>query len=105
MADLPPKYDPIGATTRRPAEETNDPLIADARNYYKVEKWTKDGTKIDHMLYAGSSLDKAREVFCSGDLPSAAHSADDQAADTYVGAVAEADAGREHALSVRRPAP
>jgi hypothetical protein len=47
MADLPPKYDPIGATARRPAEETNDPLIADARNYYKVEKWTKDGTKTD----------------------------------------------------------
>jgi hypothetical protein len=44
-------------------EETNEPLIADDRNYYKVEKWTKDGTKVDHMLYAGSNLDKAREVF------------------------------------------
>ena len=39
-------------------EETNDPLIADHRNFYKVEKWTKDGTKVDHLLYAGSSLDK-----------------------------------------------
>jgi hypothetical protein len=37
--------------------------IADHRNFYKVEKWTKDGSKVDHMLYAGSSLDKAREVF------------------------------------------
>jgi hypothetical protein len=46
-------------------EETNEPLIADARNYYKVEKWTKDGTKVDHMLYAGNSLDKAREVFAA----------------------------------------
>lgn len=52
MADLPPKYDPTGATARRPAEEINDPLIADARNYYKVEKWTK-GIRVDHLLYAG----------------------------------------------------
>ena len=43
-------------------EETDDPLIADHRNFY-IEKWTKDGSKVDHMLYAGSSLDKAREVF------------------------------------------
>ena len=47
----------------RPAEETNDPLIADQRNFYKVEKCTKDGAKVDHMLYASSNLDKAREVF------------------------------------------
>ena len=46
-----------------PDEETNDPLIAYACNFYKVEKWTKDGSKVDHMLYAGSSLDKVREVF------------------------------------------
>jgi hypothetical protein len=46
MADVPPKYDPTGATARRAAEETNDPLIADTRNFYKVEKWTKDGTKV-----------------------------------------------------------
>jgi hypothetical protein len=44
-------------------EVTNDPLIADDRNFYKIEKWTKDGAKIEHMLYAGSSLDKAREIF------------------------------------------
>jgi hypothetical protein len=40
MTDLPPKYDPPGAIAR--AEETNDPLIADHRNFYKVEKWTKE---------------------------------------------------------------
>jgi hypothetical protein len=51
------------AMNDRPAEETNDPLMADNRNFYKVEKWTKDGSKVDHMLYAGSNLDKAREVF------------------------------------------
>ena len=51
------------AMSDRPDEDTNDPLIADHRNFYKVEKWTKDGSKVDHMLYAGSSLDKAREIF------------------------------------------
>jgi hypothetical protein len=46
-----------------PPEETNNPLLADERNYYKVEKWTKDGTKIERLLYAGNILDKARELF------------------------------------------
>jgi hypothetical protein len=46
-------------------EETNEPLIADDRNYYKVEKWTKDGSKVDRMLYTGSNLDKAREIFAA----------------------------------------
>jgi hypothetical protein len=63
MADLPPKYDPTGVSTHQSDEETNDPLIADHRNFYKVEKWTKDGFTVDQLLYAGSSLDKAREVF------------------------------------------
>ena len=44
-------------------EETDDPLYTDRRNFYKVEKWTKDGTKVDSLLFAGSNLDKAREVF------------------------------------------
>jgi hypothetical protein len=46
-------------------EDTDEPLLADHRNYYKVEKWMKDGTKVDHMLWAGSSLDKAREIFAA----------------------------------------
>jgi hypothetical protein len=25
-------------------EETTDPLVADVQNFYKVEKWTRDGT-------------------------------------------------------------
>jgi hypothetical protein len=29
-----------------PDEETDEPLIANDRNYYKVEKWTKDGSKV-----------------------------------------------------------
>jgi hypothetical protein len=50
---------------RSAPDETNDPLIADNRNFYKVEKWTKDGSKVDHMLYAGSNLDKTREIFAA----------------------------------------
>ena len=43
-------------------DETDQPLIADDRNFYKVEKWTKDGTKVDHMLYASSNLEKAHDT-------------------------------------------
>jgi len=46
-----------------PDEETNEPLLADHRNFYKVEKWTEDGARVERMLYAGSNLDKAREIF------------------------------------------
>jgi hypothetical protein len=48
-----------------PREETDDPLYADRRNFYKVEKWTKDGTKVDRLLYAGNNLKKARELFAA----------------------------------------
>jgi hypothetical protein len=44
-------------------EETDNPTHADDRNFYKVEKWTRDGTKVDGPLYAGNGLDKARDVF------------------------------------------
>ena len=46
-------------------EETNEPLIADHRNFYKVEKWTRDGAKIDSLVYAGNNLGKAQEIFAS----------------------------------------
>jgi hypothetical protein len=46
-------------------EETDDPLRADDRNFYKVEKWTKDGTKIEQLIYAGNNLEKARDLFAS----------------------------------------
>src|SRR5215813_5730186 len=44
-------------------EETTDPLVADLHNFYKVEKWTRDGTKVDSLLYAGNSLGRARSIF------------------------------------------
>ena len=39
MRRPPPKYNPTGVSTHQSAEQTNDPLIADHRNFYKVEKW------------------------------------------------------------------
>jgi hypothetical protein len=42
-------------------EETDSPT--DDRNVYKVEKWTRDGTKVDSLLYGGNSLGRARSVF------------------------------------------
>jgi hypothetical protein len=30
---------------------------------YKLEKWSKDGMKVECMLYAGNNLDEARELF------------------------------------------
>ena len=45
------------------AEETDDPKYADDRNFYKVEKWTRDGTKVDRLIYAGNSLAKAHRLF------------------------------------------
>ncbi len=35
---------------------------ADERNFCKFEKWTKDGTKVDRLLYAGDNLERAREL-------------------------------------------
>ena len=43
-------------------EETADPLVADMRNFCKVEKWTRDGTKIDSLLHAGNSLGSSNSL-------------------------------------------
>ena len=44
-------------------EETDSAIYADDRNFYKVEKWIRDGSKVDTLLYAGNSLGRARTVF------------------------------------------
>jgi hypothetical protein len=46
----------------RPDEETTEPLLADHRNYYKVEKCTKEG-RVERMLYAGSNLATAQAIY------------------------------------------
>jgi hypothetical protein len=40
-------------------EETDNPLLADERNFHKVDEWTKDRAKIDRLLYACNNLEKA----------------------------------------------
>ena len=52
----------IGRSGKWSDEETDDPLYADDRNFYKVELWTKDEQQIQRMLFAGSNLDKARAI-------------------------------------------
>lgn len=44
-------------------QETDDPTVADQRNFYKVERWTKDDLHIERMLYAGNNIEKARAIF------------------------------------------
>ena len=42
-------------------EETDDPLHADRRNFYKVEVWSRDWLRVELMLYAGTvSAEPAR---------------------------------------------
>jgi hypothetical protein len=47
----------------RSDEKTDDPHLADRRNFYKVEKWSRDGLRVMMLLYAGNNLDKARRIF------------------------------------------
>ncbi len=44
-------------------EQTDNPVYADERNFFKVEQLTTDDLHVARMLYAGNSLDKAYEVF------------------------------------------
>ena len=32
----------------------------DRRNFYKVEKWSRDGHRVVDLVFAGTSLDKAK---------------------------------------------
>ena len=70
-----------------PDEQTDDPLYADDRNFYKVEAWSRDGNRIDALLYAGNDLRKAQQTLLrpSGTGP---HQADHPAANAGVAAVA-----------------
>ena len=46
-------------------EETDSPTYADDRNFYKVEKWTRDAMRVDSLFYAGNSLSKAQRTLCA----------------------------------------
>ena len=47
MRRLPPKYD---LKPTQSEGETSDPLIADHRNFYKVEKWVKTPPRNRHSI-------------------------------------------------------
>ena len=47
----------------RPRKKPTDPLHADRRNFYKVEKWSRDGQRVEQLLFAGNSLAKAHRIF------------------------------------------
>jgi hypothetical protein len=34
----------------------------DRRNFYKVEKWSRDGQRIEELLFAGNSLAEAQRI-------------------------------------------
>jgi len=46
-------------------DTTSDPVIADIRNFYKVELFTPNDF-IERMLFAGSSLDSLPTMRCVG---------------------------------------
>lgn len=48
--------DPFGA------QETDDPVDTDERNFYKVERWSDDDQHIEALLYAGNRVDRARQM-------------------------------------------
>ncbi len=53
-------------------EETDDPVYADRRNFYKVEKWSRDGLRVELMLYAGNNLRQGAARFRADDQTTAA---------------------------------
>jgi hypothetical protein len=37
-------------------EETDEPLVSDHRNYYKVEKWSRDGQRVERMDFIADNV-------------------------------------------------
>jgi hypothetical protein len=50
-------------TERRGEKETNNPVYADTRNFFKVEEWTTDDLHVARLIYAGNRLEKAHDIF------------------------------------------
>ncbi|MBO0715841.1 MAG: hypothetical protein J2P55_00700 [Rhizobiales bacterium] len=45
------------------SEETDDPVVADDRYFFKVEQWTADDQHVERMLWAGNAIVRARAIF------------------------------------------
>ena len=52
----------LQAATER-LNKANADAEAAGHNFYKVEKWSRGWLRVELMLFAGSSLDKARRIF------------------------------------------
>jgi hypothetical protein len=50
---------PTAGPTKKPTIRST----RDDRNFYKVEKWSRDGQRVNELLFAGSNLDKAKRIF------------------------------------------
>jgi hypothetical protein len=46
-----------------PPREEIESLVANRRNFFKVELWTRDGQHVERLLFASNNLDKARALF------------------------------------------
>jgi hypothetical protein len=44
-------------------EETDNPVYADTRGFFKVEEWTADGLHVARLIHAGNRIDRARAMF------------------------------------------
>jgi len=50
-------------TERWSEEETDNPVYADTRAFFKVEEWTADDLHVARLIYAGNRLERARDMF------------------------------------------
>ena len=76
-------------------EDTDDPLIADHRNFCKVELWTEDEQRIERMLFGGCDLDNARAIFADFARKRSADAVDHPAEDAGAAAVAAPGKARD----------
>jgi hypothetical protein len=70
VGSLDQGQEPGGAAVRRKIghsacaeQETDNPLLRMTAIFCKVENWSRNGLRVELMLYAGNNLDKARRVF------------------------------------------
>jgi hypothetical protein len=57
LLDIP---DPLGPEE---VEETDDPVYADQRSFFKVECWTAYDHRVAQLAFAGNRLERARQIF------------------------------------------
>jgi hypothetical protein len=44
------------------AEETDNPLLADDRNFYKVEKWSKDDQRVERQAIFNAEIKRRPRI-------------------------------------------